>query len=66
MFDLQYMDRNNICFSVISKDLFSMLKNITTLVGILCKDCGFKCILYGWSIIINLLVSTRLCCGGYG
>ena len=65
-FNIQSSDWNQTSVSGIIRNLFRILKNIPTVVGIMHRgpDCEWK--FYAWLIITDLHMGTKICCGWGG
>ena len=65
-FDAKSPDRNHVCTLGLSRNMFRILKNISTLVGISCRGHSSGCGIYVWFFVIDLCIGTRYFCGWCG
>ena len=63
-FDVRLTDSNKKCVMGESINLFHILHNILTAVGITYSGHGHACVIYSWSIAIDIKIVTKTLCGG--
>ena len=65
-FDIRSADRNHACVLGLSRDLFHILQNTPTVVGITHRRKGCERRIYAWFIRINICRGNELCRDGGG
>ena len=64
--NIQLEDWNHTCILRLSRNLFCILQNIPTIVGIMYRGHGCECTIYVFLIVIDVRIHTNYCCGGGG
>ena len=65
-FNVQLADQNRAYVLGSSRNLFRILRNIPTVVGITRRGHGCECRIYARLIVIDLCIGTKSCCGRGG
>ena len=66
LFGIQSADHNHAWVLGFSSNLFCILDNIHTEVGIMCGWNSYECVIYAWLIVIDLSIGNKIFCGKGG
>ena len=64
LFDIQPVNQNHGCVLSISGDLLYLLRNIPTIVRIMCMRHGCEGVMHAQFIMIGLCIGNKYCFGG--